>query len=339
MPADGQETLFDLPPGWQEQWKDMPSFRQEDQEPDSTINVQFKNAEDRRAFLTLLGESPTRLKSIWYPKVEYLKQSVTSAPAVVVPPNTYPVYVISKGRWETRLTAKALDKLGIPYRIAVEPQERDAYAAVLDPAKILVTPFSNLGQGSIPVRNFVWDHAISLGTKRHWVLDDNMDGFYRLNNNLKTKVVDENPFTAAEAFCDRYSNVALAGLQYEFFAPRRSEIAPFALNTRIYSCILIQNNIPYRWRGRYNEDTDLSLRALKDGWCTVLFYSYLCKKMPTLTMKGGNTDELHADDGRMKMAESLRDQHPDCVTITEKWGRPQHHVDYRRFERNELKPV
>lgn len=32
---------------------------------------------------------------------------------------------------------------------------------------------------------------------------------------------------------------------------------------RAFPCILIQNDIPFRWRGRYNEDTDLSLRALK----------------------------------------------------------------------------
>ncbi len=110
------------------------------------------------------------------------------------------------------------------------------------------------------------------------------------------------------------------------------------MNTRIYSCILIKNDIPYRWRGRYNEDTDLSIRALKDGWCTVLFNAFLAGKSATMSMKGGNTDELYQDDGRMKMAESLRDQHPDIVEITEKWGRPQHHVNYKIFRRNKLVP-
>lgn len=56
-----------------------------------------------------------------------------------------------------------------------------------------------------------------------------------------------------------------------------------------------------------------------------------------MTMKGGNTDELYADDGRLKMAQSLVDQHPDICRITEKWGRFQHHVDYRLFEKNKLK--
>jgi hypothetical protein len=52
-----------------------------------------------------------------------------------------------------------------------------------------------------------------------------------------------------------------------------------------------------------------------------------------MTMKGGNSDELYVDDGRLKMAQSLVDQHPDVAHVTEKWGRYQHHVDYRPFRK------
>lgn len=333
-----QQYLFGAPePAWTDHWNGMPEFVQRDEGSFDSILVHFRNREDRRKFLELMGESPTRVKSIWYPRMDYLRQSAVGAPPVVVAPNRYPVYVISKGRWESRLTSKTLEQLGIPYHIVVEPQEREAYAAVIDPAKILVLPFSDLGQGSIPARNWVWDHAAASGAARHWILDDNIDGFYRLNRNLKTKIVDYNPFSYIEEFADRYTNVALAGMNYEFFAPRREKQPPFRLNTRVYSCILIRNDLPHRWRGRYNEDTDLSIRVLKDGWCTVLFQAYLCKKMPTMTMGGGNTDELYVGDGRLVMAESLRDQHPDIVTVTTKWGRPQHQVDYSGFRKNVLR--
>ena len=60
----------------------------------------------------------------------------------------YPVYIISKGRWESRQTSKALEAMKIPYRIVIEEQEYDQYSAIIDPEKILVLPFSNLGQGS-----------------------------------------------------------------------------------------------------------------------------------------------------------------------------------------------
>ncbi len=250
----------------------------------------------------------------------------------------YPVYIISKGRWESRLTSKALEKMNVPYHIVIEPQEYDRYASVINPKKIYVLPFSNLGQGSIPARNWVWKHSISIGAKRHWILDDNINGFYRLNNNLKVPVSSGTIFKCAEDFVDRYENIAISGFEYFMFAPRKSKLAPFRKNTRVYSCILIKNDIPYEWRGRYNEDTDLSLRALKDGWATILFQAFLADKTQTMTMKGGNTEDLYEiQDGRLKMAESLQKQHPDVARVTWKWGRWQHTVNYKPFKNNKLK--
>jgi hypothetical protein len=245
----------------------------------------------------------------------------------------YPVYIVSKGRWETRLTAKALERMKMPYRIVVEPQEFERYAYWIDERKILVLPFANLGQGSIPARNWIWEHSMSEGTRRHWILDDNIAGFCRLNRNKRVPVDCGNIFAAAERFVDRYENVAIAGFQYRFFCPHREKHTPFTVNTRVYSCILLNNSLTHRWRGRYNEDTDLSLRVLKDGWCTVLFYAFLADKAATMTMDGGNTDQLYArEDGRLKMALSLAEQHPDVASVTWKWGRWQHHVDYSGFK-------
>jgi len=339
---DQQPPLLELQEVWERNWQEMPDFKQRNEKPYDSIHVQFRSAEDRRAFLTLIGEPPARRQSIWWPKMEVRRQSDQNAEPTTVAPNRYPIYVISKGRWERPLTVRALEKLGINYQLVVEPQEAAAYEQVLREGRgygtLTVLPFANLGLGSIPARNWVWDAAIEYGLTRHWILDDNIDGFYRLHDNQKWRITDENPFAPIEAWADRYTNVAIAGMQYEFFADRRSTWPAFNLNTRVYSCILLRNDLPYRWRGRYNEDTDLSLRALKDGWVTALFYAYLCKKMPTLTMRGGNTDELYQDDGRLRMAESLRAQHPDVVRVVEKWGRWQHHVDYRAFERNKLIP-
>ena len=252
----------------------------------------------------------------------------------------FPVYIISKGRWEARPTSRVLEGIEVPYRIIVEPQEYDNYAAVIDPNKILVLPFSNLGQGSIPARNWVWEHSISEGAERHWILDDNIFAFWRLNKNNRYKVTSGTIFRAIEDFINRYVNIALAGPHDEMWLPLKEKFKPFLLNSRIYSCILIKNDIPYRWRGRYNEDTDLSLRVLKDGWCTVLFHAFLMDKAVTMSMKGGNTEDLYklndGQDGRLLMAQSLQRQHPDVVKVTRKWGRWQHQVNYRPFKANKL---
>jgi hypothetical protein len=44
----------------------------------------------------------------------------------------------------------------------------------------------------------------------------------------------------------------------------------------------------------------------------------------------------YQSDGRWKMAEELRRKHPDVTKVFWKWGRWQHHVDYRPFRKNKL---
>lgn len=335
-----QPSLFEVPTYQQEHWDGMPEFEQKNLMPMQTVYVHFRNEADRKAFALLVGQTITsRTKSIWYPQgagghIEPERFVVSSATTP-----KYPVYIISKGRWESRLTSKALEEMNVPYHIVIEPQEYDNYAAVIAPEKILVLPFSNLGQGSIPARNWVWEHSIGIGAERHWILDDNINGFVRQNHNQRIPIKTPEGFTAIENFCDRYENIAMAGMNYRFLGggTRSPRIPPFLLNTRIYSCILLRNDISHRWRGRYNEDTDLSLRILKDGWCTVLFNAFKINKIATMKMKGGNTDELYKDNGRLLMAESLREQHPDVVTVTTKWGRPQHQVYYKGFKQK-LRP-
>ena len=36
----------------------------------------------------------------------------------------HPVYIISKGRWESRHTSTALEKMNMPYSIVVEEDEK-----------------------------------------------------------------------------------------------------------------------------------------------------------------------------------------------------------------------
>lgn len=323
---------------WKRHWIAMPEYIQSDLQPFHSIKVHIKSQDDVDEFATTVSQpiaDGDTISSIWFPGVDEERWDKRWVSKPQTP--AYPVYIVSKGRWETRMTAKALEAIGVPFRIVVEPQERDAYAAVIDQRKILVLPFSNLGQGSIPARNWIWEHALSERSGRHWILDDNISMFLRMNRNSKAPVASGAIFRAAERFVDRYENVALAGFNYDTFARRRMAVPPFYLNTRIYSCILIDNHLQMRWRGRYNEDTDLSLRALKDGRCTILFNAFQAKKTATMSMSGGNTDQLYAGDGRKQMAESLREQHPDVVQVTWRWGRWQHVVDYRGFKRNELK--
>lgn len=227
----------------------------------------------------------------------------------------------------------------VPFRVVVEPSEADAYQETVGRDRLLVLPFENLGQGSIPARNWIWEHAIAEGHARHWIFDDNVKCFYRLNFNRRIPVADGTIFRCAEDFVERYENVPLAGLNNIAFAFDRSPtLAPFTLNTRIYSMTLIENALPFRWRGRYNEDTDLSLRVLKAGYVTVQFNAFLGDKATTMTMRGGNTDTVYnTGDHRLEFAESLCREHPDVASVVWRFDRWHHQVDYAPFRTNALK--
>lgn len=263
----------------------------------------------------------------------------------------YPVYIVSKGRWEKhkRLTSIALEEIGVPYYIVVEHSQYDNYASVIDPKKILVLPQRYLDEyetcddiGSLKskgpgaARNFCWEHSISIGATYHWVMDDNIGSFRRLNRNMQVKVLSGTIFKCAEDFVQRYENLAIAGFNYDFFLPSKYKFPAFTINTRIYSCLLIRNDIPYRWRGRYNEDTDLSLRVLKDGWCTLQFNAFIQEKKETQGLDGGNTDEFYKHEGTYNKSEMLVRLHPDVTKLTIKYGRHHHSVNYKPFKNNKL---
>ena len=276
----------------------------------------------------------------------------------------HPLYVPSKGRSRYMLTSRALTEMGVRHFIVVEPHEVGAYRAAVERlglaadvieldlgCKATYELCDDLGHarstGPGPARNFAWQHSVENGAGWHWVVDDNIQAFYRLHENRKIKCVSPAPFRAMEDFCKRYMNVAMAGPNYTFFAPSSQKRPPFIKNTRIYSCNLIRNDVPFRWRGRYNEDTILSLDMLKAGWCTIQFNAFLQGKTATQAMKGGNTDEFYhregtkgggryADNGTTAKSQMLVWVHPDVARLAWRFGRVHHYVDYRRFRGRKL---
>jgi len=261
----------------------------------------------------------------------------------------YPIYIVSKGRWDSRLTVKALQEMNVPFKIIVEKEEYYKYVKVIDTDKVLVLPQQYLdnydtcddlgdskSKGPGAARNYAWALARLEGAEYYWVMDDNLDAFHRLNRNVKAEVYTGSIFKAAEDFVTRYDNVPLAGFNYYSFCKSTDGVPPFYLNTRIYSCLFIKTRSPYWWRGRYNEDTDLSLRVLKDDLCTIEFNAFLCGKVTTQRMAGGNTKEFYNKEGTKAKSEMLVKLHPDVAKLVWKFNRWHHSVDYKPFAGNKL---
>lgn len=257
---------------------------------------------------------------------------------------SFPIYIPSKSRAHNATTPRYLETINVPYKLVVEEQQYEDYAQYFSKDNLIILDkkfqddydtFDDLGntksKGPGPARNFIWEHSIAAGYKYHWVMDDNITLFARLHKNERIPVGDGFIFAAMEDFVQRYSNVGMAGPNYWMFAPSRAKHPPFTLNTRIYSCNLIRNDLPFRWRGRYNEDTDLSIKMLKAGWATIQFNTFLQYKLTTQTLTGGNTEAFYSAEGTLPKSQMLVDMHPDITKLVWRFRRWHHYVDYTVF--------
>ncbi len=328
----------------------MPEFKSKEIKP--FHKVVFKSNKSSEELSEIFEQNITdQTKSIWFPKLEigkYAKYRVVGGNAE----SKYPIYVVSKNRKDHCSTSVFLSNMEVKHYVVVEPSDYNDYVNSIQNEFCTILEldmkfqeeydtFDDLGdtksKGPGSARNFCWDHSIKNGFDWHWVMDDNAnEGFHWLYQNAKIKSRCGSFFRAIEDFVDRYSNIAIAGLNYTKFCMENEKTTAFVLNTRIYSFLLIRNDIDYRWKGRYNEDTDLSLRVLRGNWCTIQFNTFLAGKATTQKIQGGNTEEFYAHEGTLNKSKMLEEMHPDVAKVMWRFSRWHHYVDYSGF-RQKLK--
>lgn len=261
----------------------------------------------------------------------------------------YPIYVPSKGRYDACYTAEFLVKDDVPFYLVVEPSEVEQYGSRYGYDRLLILPWDGNDKvrreycksldiengGLIAARNWIKAHSIALGAERHWQIDDNIREVRQIIKNRRMYCSSGFALNATETFVDRYDNIAIAGLSYYMFGiPIPGGKPPFYRNVHVYSCTLVMNSIPHQWRIAYNDDTDICLQVLSNGWCTVLMNAFMIQKITTMMVKGGNTTDLYQGDGRLKMAKSLERLWPGVVETKRRFGRPQHHIknQWQKFD-------
>jgi hypothetical protein len=156
------------------------------------------------------------------------------------------------------------------------------------------------------------------------------------NQPLKKKIIDLLPgFIFIEKYTD-YHNITINGFEEPNFVVRPPK-KPFKHNCHVYSAMLIKNDLPYRWRLKYNEDVDLCLQVLHNKGTTASCVYYMADKVSTSAkMKGGNQDELYKGNDpkkkllKAKMLESVWPQY--CKTVI-RFGRIHHLIDWKIFQK------
>lgn len=346
-------------------WQHMPEYNPKNipsKDAYLTLEITFDDQAAVDKFAALLDHPITdQTKSTWFPKkahdkyvTGYLGEYQRTGSYLKSNHPKYPIYIVSKTRWSVRLTSDSLIEMGIKHYMIVEESQYEQYKQHTDPewVTLLILPQRYLDEydtcddlgatkskGPGAARNFAWDHSISIGAKRHWVMDDNQKRFFRSNADKRYYAMSGAIFRAMEDHSDRFENVYISGPHYRFFVVPDENRPPFVQNCRIYSCLLILNDIPYRWRGRYNEDTDLSLRVLKDGHCTIQYNAFSTGKLVTQAVAGGNTAEFYAKEGTLPKSEMIERLHPDVAKVTWMNNRWHHFVSYDKFRTNRLIPV
>ena len=338
-------------------WYDLPKFEWDmNMSNNIVIVVKLPNSK-REEFFKIFNIKQTKRNYIHYDKYDKDYKDYHYKITETINPK-YPVYVLSKGRYQKTYTADTLREMNVPFKIVIEKEEKELYlkcpSGSIKEENILVLPDEHLKYqrevlkygGGIPSRNFIWEHSKKNGHKKHWIIDDNIDDFYRWDLNVQKKVKSGIVFKIMEDYSDRYSNIGLSGPSYHYSIPaidtgRRMIIG----NSRCYSCILVNHELldnildGVRWRGRYNEDSDLTLRVLDKGYCTFLFNNYLSGKKTSGTMKGGNTTTIYdggSHKGYQDKFNELKEnwKHTNYVKFSNKKhvdGRPHHHINYTKL--------
>lgn len=287
--------------------------------------------------------------------------------------NEYPIFVISYNRAKNHTTAKCLANYGVKHYMIVHKEQLDDYIKYQTPEMKEYTTFlifddsyklkyetcddiphriQNAGSGA--ERNFAWDYSIKLGAKAHWLMDDNMTFMHIVGINKKGVYVRrkcekkdfQEKWHKAEHFFNKYENLLMLELTQNDFCINSTNLT-YALNTRCFSCNLICNNMPIRWRGRYNEDVILSTDVMVAGYCIASYKGgVLKKKQSTRNASGGNhatkagdTNSLYQDgfdyrNSSIKKTNLLLSVYPQYYRKVVKYGRIHH--EYCRTELHKM---
>ena len=218
----------------------------------------------------------------------------------------YPIYIISYNRYEKMITMKYLEEMKTPYYIVVKNEDqyekykkslvdkKFEYYTLLKVDDDFMKKQEILGNsGGIPQRNFCWEHSKLNSFNSHWIIDDNIKGFYMYNFDSKKRLDNCSFFSLMEDFRDDIVE-PIGLLSPNYTNDVKSYRPPYRMNTKNYSCILVNNKVlddmGIKWRKTYNEDVRLMLECLENGIRCIGMNMFLINKMSTGSVKGGNCD-------------------------------------------------
>jgi hypothetical protein len=251
----------------------------------------------------------------------------------------FPIFIPSKGRSKTSLTLKALraSPFSPNYYAVVEPDEKEQYAEVLPPSKIVVLPESD--RGLAYSRQYVLDLMIKGNTDWFWMLDDDLTGFYLKDSSGKLqKVSIDVALTEAEKYFSNSGDIAQAGLEYQQFA--WSQNKSYALNSYCDCCVAIHTqrvkSVKFRDEVNLKLDRDFTLQVLSLGYKTLRTFN-VAFSCPKNGSNAGGLQEVYKTAGEeLKNSKRMCEiwGRDICKLNIKKDGRPDVSINWRFFKAN-----
>ena len=295
------------------------------------------NPKDKAFIQSLLNQHPDNHNYINYnivkPKVSYRMLSYN------IP--KYPIYIVSYKRYDIkkRLTWNFLEEMQIPYYICVQEQEKIQYEQMVYGFKycIAIITSTNTTEGSYIQRNTCLSHS---SMQKCWILDDNIQGWYYYNLNQKIQLNHSIIFNVLENIMDHTNNIGIISHCYYMDVPSTTMRSPIQVNTKNYSSclinrdLLLKHNIQFRLK--YNEDVDLTIQCLSQQIQTISTNIFLCNKLSTGSVAGGNTD-IYDNKMHLKyqcLEDTWKHLPLGCISKTttkHKDNRVHHKVNYRKI--------
>lgn len=261
------------------------------------------------------------------------------------------VYIISKGR-PSCTTAQTLTKMGYPgewYIVCGNNDETigeykdnwgdhviefDWYDEITRTDTLDNFGFEKMASGAVPVRNATCDIARARGEKRHWQLDDDYSGFYRVvKGTMKKERMDGEAlyevFTEISEFAHR-CGLSNAGIALGTIESHPAQAQKFGKRVFNAHNLPTDTKLLTRWRGRMNDDLINAIETYRNGGFEMLF------KYANLTMEqsqaeqGGLTDLYQAEGTVRKSAYPVL-LAPNAAKLTIKFGRYHHTVDWKKL--------
>ena len=261
------------------------------------------------------------------------------------------IYIISKGRPQCG-TARTLEKEGYPGDWFIVCGNNDEtlpeyqrnwgdrvlvfywYDEITRTDTLDTFGFDDMPSGAVPVRNATRAISEGRGELRHWQLDDDYNGFYAVNHDMRTKrrlggeeLREKLLEIASFGYATSMQNVGISLGTMESVPAKAKTFARRVFNAHNLPS---EERLFTRWRGRMNDDLINAIETWRNGGREMQFRHVNLTMAPTQSEDGGLSD-IYRDEGTVRKSAYPVLIAPGATKLVSKFGRYHHKVNWDKL--------